>query len=355
MANHDRGHEGRKQLNMISLLKRACPNIWIGGRKGDPLTAAAANIEETENWWNILSEEAKTCRICGIKNAPDTINPRVFKESNFAHGSVVFFEKADTLFVLPGLPAGNYNVNRDPLNANIHGANGFIDTVDLAVPGGDEHSFLRQGVTGTPGKKNARAVMFWENLNRVPFYNITIEYAAKIANTMRTLDNVLDDLKNPRVFTGTTPQEIEAIQDYYARRNNNEPWIDVAKAGTFDAKNIGVIEFNTMETGIRDCTGGVEWLLQMYRQLELMDGSQTVDKKAEVTIPELNQGQNVVDIKAKAHRENIEMQFDFINKTFGTNMEPVFYKDEVEEEAKKEAQAKEEKADEQKNPERISK
>ena len=48
------------------------------------------------------------------------------------------------------------------------------------------------------------------------------------------------------------------------------------------------------------------------------------------------------------------MQFDFINKTFGTNMEPVFYKDVVEEEAKKEAQAKEEKANEQKNPERIS-
>lgn len=354
MANHDRGHEGRKQLNMISLLKRACPNIWIGGRKGDAFSAAIANIEEVEQWWEVLSEEAKICRICGIKNAPDTVNERVFKESNFAHAGVVFFEKADSLFVLPGLPAGNYNVNRDPLNANIHGANGFVDTVDLVVPGGDENKFLREGVTGNLGKKAARAVMFWENLNRYPFYNITIEYASKIANTMRTLDNVLDDLKNPRVFTGTTPQEIEAIKDYYARRNNNEPWIDVAKAGTFDAKNIGVIEFQTMETGIRDCTGGIEWLLQMYRQLELIDGAQTVDKKAEVTIPELKQGQSVVDIKAKAHREYIEAQFDSINKTFRTNMEPVFYKDEVEEQAKKEAEAKEEKANEQKNPERIS-
>lgn len=331
MANHDSGHDMRRMTSVKSLMQQIFPTIWIGGKDMGAIDSAIANRIEFMNWLKALANEAEACYINGIKNAPETVNPRIYKQSMLAHGNATFFKRAGATFVLPGLPGGKWNVNGDGLDANLYGRNGFHEHVNLAVPGG-EAEFLRRSVDGTLAEKSDEAVMIWDNMERFPFWNYVMEYAQKIADAMRTLDICMDDLKHPRVFTATTPQEVEAIKDYIRRRNNNEEWIDVSAAGTFNSNNINVIEFQTTEAGIRDCTGSIEWLLQMFRELELIDGTQAVDKKAEITIPELNKNMGTVEAKFQDHKNYIEEQFEFANYILGTNMIPTFGKDEAEEE-----------------------
>ena len=83
------------------------------------------------------------------------------------------------------------------------------------------------------------------------------------------------------------------------------------------------------EAGIRDCTETIEWYLQMFRQLEFLDGAKDVDKKAEISIPELRQGDNIVKLNAKGFIAYLDEQFDNINKFFGTNMKPYLISDEI--------------------------
>lgn len=334
MANHDSGHDQRKMVPVASIMKQIFPTIWIGGRDMGAIESAIANRIEFINWLKALANEAQACYINDIKNAPPTVNKRIYKQSMLAHANATFFKRAGAVFVLPGLPGGKWNVNGDGLDANLYGRNGFHEHVNLAVPGGEEE-FLRKSVDGTLVGNTDEAVMVWDNMERFPFWNYVMEYAQKIADMCRTHDTTADDLKNPRVFTASTPQEVAAVQEYIRRRNNHEEYIDLASAGVFTS-NVNVIEFKTNAEDLRVCTSDIEWQLQMFRALELIDGTQSIDKMAEITKDELNKNKAVIEAKFEDHKNYIKEQFEFVNFVLGTNMEPVFFKDKVDEEEKEE-------------------
>lgn len=308
-------------------LNTICPSIWINGRgKSEKKIASMRNLEEFDNWFNMLSIEAKNCR-WDIKNVPDTCNKRVIKESMLINASVTFFDKADYLLSLPGLPTQDWTLYGDPTSANVHGRNGFNETIPVWIPGG-ESPLVSTGVTGTKHRDKAKAVWIRENFNTFPFINICAEYAYKISNTMRTLDTTVAALEHPYIVVATE-DTIEEVKDYFKRRNNHEQWIDVVSAGIFDANKVNVVNLDMTEAGIRDCTETIEWYLQMFRQLEFLDGAKDVDKKAEISIPELRQGDNIVKLNAKGFIAYLEEQFDNVNKFFGTNMKPYLISDEI--------------------------
>jgi len=324
-------------INTTSYLNTICPTIWVDGRrKSAKKIAEMRNVEEFDNWFHTLAIEAKVARI-GIENVPDTCNERVILESLFYHASVTFFEKAGNLISLPGIPTGNISLYADPCAVNVHGRNGFCEEMPVMIRGGDNSSFVRKGVTGQVAAKNAKAVWIRENIDRFPFINITAEYAYKIANVMRTLDVEIDNLSHPYLVV-CSEDVLNDVKNYFNRRDRHESWIDIANAGIFDANKVNVINLDMTESGIRDCTGTIEWYLQMFRQLEFLDGSKNVDKKAEITIPELNQGQAVVTINQKSYIDFLTKEFDFVNEVFGTNMKPYLVSEKVKEEMEQEAQ-----------------
>ena len=145
---------------------------------------------------------------------------------------------------------------------------------------------------------------------------------------MRTLDTTVAALEHPYIVVATE-DTIEEVKDYFKRRNNHEQWIDVVSAGIFDANKVNVVNLDMTEAGIRDCTETIEWYLQMFRQLEFLDGAKDVDKKAEISIPELRQGDDIVKLNAKGFIAYLEEQFDNVNKFFGTNMKPYLISDEI--------------------------
>lgn len=311
-----------------NVLRDICPNIWINSRgKNERQISAMRNEEEEVNWFQALAMEAKGSRI-DIEGLPDTCNKRVILESFFLNASVVFFEKANSLIALPGLPTGGKTLYKDPTTVNVHGANGYIEEIPVMVRGGDNSSFIRKSLTGETASKNAPAVFVRENINQYPFVNITMEYAGKIANTMRAMDVALSGLEHPYIIVAGE-DIIDEVKSFFKRKENHERWIDVVSTGVFDANKVNVIPLEMSEAGIRDCTEAIEWYLQQYRQLEFLDGSKDVDKKAEITIPELKQGSDIININAKAYITFLEEEFDYVNKVFGTHIKPVLVRDKI--------------------------
>lgn len=344
MAKHDRGHDIRKGPSAKSLIKGACPNIWISPRRGEAFESNVLNIQCATNWFNTLAEEFKTCRLPRVEGLDNTFNMRIYQQSMFANGCVVVFEKGGKLYCLPGLGAGNINVNGDPLNAYIHGYNGYTDEVDVYVAGSDEEEedFLTNGIAGKQkSPEKARAFILWENESRVPFVNITLEYSGKIANASRTLDTTIDDMANPRMLMGATAEAVAAIQDYQRRRNNHESTIDLSvdlsKVNGLTVKDmVDVVEFQTNAQNVPVLTENVEWLLAQYRQREYLNGHMTIDKKAQVSVPEFESDSDSVKTMNKSYKNFHEWQWEVINKHFGRNAKLVWADAQVDEEQEKE-------------------
>ena len=345
MANHDKAHDIRKGPSANKIIKGACPNIWVSPRRGEAFESSVLNIKCATNWFNVLAEEFKTCRLPRVNGLDNTFNMRIYQQSMFANGCVVVFEKGGKLYCLPGLGAGNINVNGDPLNAYIHGYNGYTDELDLYVAGSDEEEegFLTKGIAGKQSKKpeKVKAFMLWENESRIPFVSITLEYAGKIANASRTLDCNIDDLAVSRMIMGATPEAVSAINDWQRRKNNHEAnidmSIDLSKANALSIKDlVDVVEFQTSANNIPILTENIEWELAQYRQREYMKGHLNIDKKAQVSVPEYEGDTDVVETMAASYKKFHEWQWEVINKHFGVDATLEWAGEEVEE--KKEVQ-----------------
>ena len=128
-----------------------------------------------------------------IEGLPETISKRVVLQSLLWHGNVIFFEKGGNLFALPGCPSGEYNVYGEPAMAEVYSVNGYFnEPVKLYLPGSDEASFLERTDRTAPAK--AKGVIVWENKQRYPFINSVFYYAERIADTLRTLDVVRENV-----------------------------------------------------------------------------------------------------------------------------------------------------------------
>ena len=151
-----------------------------------------------------------------------------------------------------------------------------------------------------------------------PFIYYVMEYAEKIADTYRTLDITRANIKRPYVITAEE-SIINSVKEFFNKRDNNESYI--ISSGVFPADKIKILPFDMNPESIRDCTGLIDFYFAKFRELEAISSSPaTIDKKAEITIPELNQNAGAQDATINTIKNILEPELDFANKCLGTNM-----------------------------------
>lgn len=251
-----------------------------------------------------------------FENLPDTVNERVVLEALLWYGCVCFFNKGGSVLALPGLPTKSYTLYGDPTAMIVHGRNGFNEEISLYIPNGDDSVTVRQSTNGT-APEDGTGVWIRENKMVFPFINYCIEYADKIADTLRTLDTTRMNIKRPYVVVAEE-SIINSVKSFFNKRDANEEFI--VNSGVFPADKINLLPFDTNPENLRDCTMLIEWYYNQFRQLEGMNAPSTVDKKAQVSVPELNRDENVSDAKTETVTEYIQKQLDFANEKLGTNM-----------------------------------
>ena len=298
-------------------------SIFLDGKAPSVAKLARyANAQEAQQWLVQLALEA-THRYT-IKNLPESCNHRTVIESLLYYGGVVFFELEGQILALPGLPGGQFTLYGDPVTMRVFGRNGYNAEIPVYVPGGDNSDVVRTQIGGGVALQSNAGVWVRENPYAMPFITTVMLYADKIANTMRTLDVTLDNIRRPYIITAEESL-ISSVKSFFNKRDAGESYI--VSSGVFPADKIKMLPIETTEAGIRDCTGSVDWLLSQYRAAEYLDGNSTIDKKAEITIPELNAGDGIVNTNRAAFKDYMQSQLDVANNVLGTNMQLIMQGD----------------------------
>lgn len=274
------------------------------------------NIQEFQNVFVQLVNEA--LQRYTIENLPESCNERVVLESLLWYGSVCFFEKAGQILALPGTPSADFTLYGAPTKAIVYGRNGYNETIKLYIPDGDNSALVRQNTFGGTEPIEGSGVWVRENYMVYPFIYYVMEYAEKIADTYRTLDITRANIKRPYVITAEE-SIINSVKEFFNKRDNNESYI--ISSGVFPADKINILPFDQNPENIRDCTGLIDFYFAKFRELEAISASPaTIDKKAEITIPELNQNAGAQDATINTVKNVLEPELDFANKCLGTNM-----------------------------------
>lgn len=293
------------------------------------------NIIEFNNVFNSLTNEALHGRY-SIENLPESCDERVVLQSLLWYGSVTFFQKAGEVLALPGFPTSNYTLYGYPTEATVWGRNGYTETVKLFIENGDNSNLVRKTTSGTVAPIEGAGVWVRENEQAYPFINYVIEFADKIADTYRTLDITRANIKRPYMITAEE-SIIESVKSFFNKRDNNEEYI--ISSGVFPADKINIMPFDQNPENIRDCTGLIDFYYAKFRELEAISAAPaTIDKKAEITIPELNQNSGAQSAINNSIVNVLQRELDFCNEKLGTNMRVV---NKIKEEKEEEMEGKE--------------
>lgn len=293
---------------------------------------AMKNRIEFQNIFASMANEATHGRY-RIEGLPESCNERVVLQSLLWYGSVCFFKKAGQILALPGLPTNNFTLNGDPSHCIVYGRNGYTETIKLFIQNGENSELVRSVVGGGVENFDGTGVWCRENEMAYPFIFYVIDFAEKIADTYRTLDVTRANIKRPYVVTAEE-SIVESVKSFFNKRDNNEEYI--ISSGIFPADKINLLPFDQNPENIRDCTQLIDFYYAKFREMESISSAPaTIDKKAEVTIPELNQNAGAQQAIASAVSNVLQRELDFANKCLGTNMSIVSNVEEQKQEADK--------------------
>lgn len=290
-------------------------SIWIDGQgmTAKKMAKFKNQAEFMNVYADLVNEALERYEFDGL---PETVNERVLVESLLWYGSVGFFVKEGQVLALPGLPTASYTLYGDPTQMIVHGRNGYVETVKLFIPNGDDSDLVRSSTNGT-APKDGTGVWIRENKMVYPFINYCITFAEKIADTYRTVDTIRLNMKRP-YFIVAEESILNSVKAYFNKRDNNEEYI--VSSGVFPADKINLMPFEKNPEDVRASTGLIEWYYAQFRKLEGYSQNTNIDKKAQISIDELNRDSDISDSKAENVVDYIQSQLDFVNEKLGTNI-----------------------------------
>lgn len=300
----------------MSIWYNGLVNICLGddNNKTQKKLAKFKNAREFQNVFARLVNDAM--QRYSFDGLPDTVSERVLKEALLWRACAVFFEKEGNLICLPGGATQDFNVYGDTKYAYVWGRNGFNEKVELYIPGSDESNFLK-GTLNTVGSGKYKGVYVRENRIVFPFINYCIEYAEAIADTMRTLDVVRANAKQPFVCVAEE-SIISSVKKFFEQRNDNQEYI--VSSGVFPADKIKLLPFETNTSSLKDATDLIEWYYNKFYELCGVNSNANPDKKAEITSLEITANNGLTEIQSDKVTDVLQEHLDTVNKIFGTSI-----------------------------------
>ena len=287
-----------------------------GSRKNRKKLADFKNMLAFQIVFQRLAEDA--LNRYEFEGLPETLSVRVILQSLLWHGNVIFFEKEGGLFALPGAPSGTFNVYGEPAEAQVYSINGmFNEPVKLYLPGSDAASFLKKTDFVVPTGK-AQGVIVWENKQRYPFINAVMYYAERIADTLRTLDVVRENIKTPQIFFCEESVK-NSVERFLEDRESNMSAI--ISTGVFEVDKVKTVPIDPKGTALSDITALVEWYESKFRELCGKDNNAQMDKKGENLIQdEVNINDEYTELGVDKCVKTMQEYIDYVNQIFGTNI-----------------------------------
>lgn len=293
-----------------------CINLTLGGKKTNSQLAKWKNCIEFQNAFARLVNKAMARY--DFEGLPPTVNQRVLKMSLLFHGSVGWFEKANNLLALPGLPNASVTLYGDFKSMFVYGRNGYNQEISLYVPGGTESAIVNKGLTGyNIGDGRPKGIWMRENEFVYPFLNFCIAYAERISSAYRTVDIEMFHLKRPYIITAEE-QVINTVKREMDKVKENEEYI--VSSGVFPVDKVNVLPLVNAPENLKSTTDLIEWLYNDFDALCGKNSNSNPDKKAQISVPEVNANNQSILGDIEHIIDYMQEQLDFVNEKFGTNI-----------------------------------
>lgn len=298
-----------------------------GSRKNRKKLADFKNMLSFQIVFQRLAEDA--LNRYEFEGLPETLSKRVILQSLLWHGNVIFFEKGGNLFALPGAPSGEYNVYGEPAMAEVYSVNGYFnEPVKLYLPGSDEAAFLEK--TDRTAPADTKGVIVWENKQRYPFINAVMYYSERIADTLRTLDVVRENIKTPQIFFCEESVK-NSVERFLEDRESNMSAI--ISTGVFEVDKVKTVPIDPKGTALSDITALIEWYENKFRELCGTENNGQMDKKGENLVQaEVEVNDEYTALGVDKCIETIQEYLDYVNELFGTSITVKKKEEEVDEE-----------------------
>lgn len=294
-----------------------CIDLSLGGKcKTQRKIAEFKNNLAWQNAYHYFVQKALSRY--EIENLEDCMSDRVVHLALLYHGSLCVFEKDGAILALPAAPAGNPNLNGDYKSCWVYGRNGFNEEIPLFIPGADETNLMKKGYVTLNQDKKPRGVLIRENPFMYPFINYCIDYAEKVADTMRTIDVVRANIKRPYIVAAEE-QLVPTVKKFFEERNANVDYI--VSTGVFPADKISILPFETNAESIKVATDLIEWYYNDFDSKCFKNSNANPDKKERLLVDEVNSNNDAVNKEKETFRDYLQSQLDFCNENLGTNLQ----------------------------------
>lgn len=258
-----------------------------------------------------------------IENLPETCDPRVVKQSLLFHGAVCFFEREGSILALPCAPDSDLTMYGNVKHAFVYGRNGFNEKITLFIKGSDDAPILDKTYSDINGKPTG--VIVRENELAFPFVNFSVEYADKIADTLRSLDVARQNIKVPYIIVAEEAI-INTVKKFFEDRDKNVEYI--ISSGIFPADKINLLPIQTTPESLKACTDLIEWYMNDYDSLCGLNSNSNPDKKERLLVDEVNANNQATKSFIDDTIDYMQSELDFANKVFGLNMKATRGEDE---------------------------
>ena len=272
------------------------------------------NNKAFQNAFSIFFNEAMTLMpdIEGI----DYTFQRIVKESIIWRGGFFGFKMNGRIYYLPGMPSGELTLTGRPVEAYVYGRNGFNQKISLYIPDGDD-SITRLKGSGDAESDEMTGVWIRANYDVYPVIEHVIDYAEKVSDTFRTLDTTRFYMKHPGAFFAEKSQ-IPSVRKFLNDIMNND--IAVGDTGAFDVNKVKLVAFDKNVENARMCTGVIEWYMAEFRQLIGMWVPTTVDKKAQISVDELNSQSDTSRVHLQTTKLAMGPDLEFASEKLGVKL-----------------------------------
>lgn len=294
-----------------------CIDLSLGGK-----SKTQKRIAEFKNniaWQNAYHHFAtKGLSRYEIDNLEPCMSDRVVHSTMLYHGSMCVFEKDGAILALPAAPSGNPNLNGDYKSCWVYGRNGFNEEIPLFIPGAEENDLMKRGYLNLNQNEKPRGVFIRENPFMYPFINYCIDYAEKVADTMRTIDVTRANIKRPYIIAAEE-QLVPTVKKFFEQRDCNMEYI--VSTGVFPADKIAILPFETNAEAIKVGTDLIEWYYNDFDNKCFNNSNANPDKKERLLVDEVNSNNQSRDKEKEKFRNFLQGQLDFCNECLGTNLQ----------------------------------
>lgn len=278
------------------------------------------DLEFQNVFYNLLNIALYSFKFDGL---PKTCNERYFKLSLILHGAAALINDKELGFLTLGctpMMAGDLNIYGEWPQINAYGWNGFNKM----------YSCYMYGVDNT----DAEALICRDNDCMYPMVRTLLMYTKRLTDTMRTLDVTAKKLKTPYFITCDESQKtsVKKILDD----------IDFNKDSIIANRSTSPNEFNVLQTGVQPESVRVLWehysnLESEVRTLLGINSAANLDKRERLVVDEAEANDILTDINIKYRLESYKTFCDTANRMFGLNLTVSSRIEDVEKQARKDA------------------